>query len=72
MDNFPFIKEFVEKNLCWQVDKDSLTDVFKLFKEKPEEFKKKGDLAYQLFEMKKGASQRTLNLIKKHINLIEN
>jgi len=64
MENFPFVKEFLEKKACLQTDKNSLiTDLQFLIKN--ERLRKElGERAYHLFSEKRGATEKILDILK--------
>jgi len=67
MENFPFVKEFLEKGLCFQTDSSALPSLLKAFKNSPQKFEKAAKGAYKLLKEKSGATKKTLELIKKHL-----
>ncbi len=69
MENFPFIKEFLEKGLCFQTDSSALPSLLKTFKKAPQEFEKVGEKAYKLLKEKSGATKKTFDLVKKYFCL---
>uniref|UniRef100_A0A7V5XH87 3-deoxy-D-manno-octulosonic acid transferase n=1 Tax=Thermodesulfobacterium geofontis TaxID=1295609 RepID=A0A7V5XH87_9BACT len=64
MENFPFIKEFLEKNVCLQVKDEQLKDLLEDLLKNPDKRVELGKKAYQIFKQKTGATEKILNLLK--------
>ncbi|PMP69214.1 MAG: 3-deoxy-D-manno-octulosonic acid transferase [Thermodesulfobacterium geofontis] len=68
MGNFPFIKEFLEKDVCLQIKKEQLKDVLEDLIKNPEKRVELGKKAYEIFKQKTGATEKILNLLKTYLN----
>ncbi len=64
-ENFPFVKEFLEKGGLLQIKAKELERVFLEFLKDPQSFTKIGERGFLLLQEKKGATPRTLELIRK-------
>jgi len=68
MENFPFIKEFLEIGGCIQVNKEDLENTLKFLIENKEKAKELGEKAYQLYLSKTRATKKSLVLIEQFIS----
>jgi len=67
MENFPFIKEFLEKDACLQVKEEELKDLLEDLLKNPNKRAELGKRAYQIFKQKTGATEKILNLLKTYL-----
>jgi len=67
MENFPFIKEFLERGACLQVKEEKLKDLLEDLLKHPNKRAQLGKRAYQIFKQKTGATEKILNLLKTYL-----
>lgn len=67
MDNFPFFKEFIEEKACIATDRESLQGILKKILDNPDMISYMGNRVYEIFSVKRGATDRTLMLLKNFI-----
>ncbi len=68
MENFPFITEFLEKGALFQVkNAEELKGLLKEFLKNRTFFEESGKRAQEILEKKRGATSKTLKLIKNYI-----
>lgn len=68
MENFPFIREFLEKGVCLQVKKEQLKEILEDLIKNPDKRTELGKRAYEIFRQKTGATEKILNLLKIYLN----
>ncbi len=67
MSNFPFVADFVKEGALLQVPSESLKGALKILIENKELAQNMAERAYQIFQSKKGALEKTLTLIKENL-----
>jgi len=67
MENFPFIKEFLERGACLQTKKEELKDLLEDLFKNPDKRIELGEKAYQILKQKTGATEKILNLLKSYL-----
>jgi len=67
MENFPFIKDFLEKGSCLQVKEEELKDILEDLLKNPDKRAELGKKAYQILKQKTGATEKILNLLKTYL-----
>ncbi len=67
MENFPFVKEFYEKNAAIEADESGLFDKLKELLQSPEKRKSFGEKAKELYNEKSGAVERAVKIVEKFI-----
>ncbi|MEZ0343725.1 MAG: glycosyltransferase N-terminal domain-containing protein [Caldimicrobium sp.] len=68
MNNFPFVRDFVKEKALIQVYSEKLSETLKNLIENPKIAQEIAERAYQLFQNKKGALEKTLKLIESIIS----
>ncbi len=66
MENFPFIKEFLDKKACIQTDSQELFEELKKLVQDEKLRKELGEAAYKIFKKKSGATERIFKILKKY------
>lgn len=67
MQNFPFIQEFIEQKACIMTDKDSFKSRLESLIKNPEQTSFMGIKANEIFSKNRGATEKTLKLLKNFI-----
>ncbi len=67
MENFPFVKEFLEKKACIQTSLDNLANILETFIKDENLRMEMGEKAYKLLEEKRGATDKILELISLYL-----